>query len=87
MNPIKGRVIGGNKSKNGGQRGNLLLRERRGQLNGKPDFERAVFGVAQPGKHLGFIHGTRDGARLAVELIAATVQVHQVKREPAQRVF
>lgn len=35
------------RSKNGGQRRNLLLRERRGQLNGEPDFQRAAFGVAQ----------------------------------------
>jgi hypothetical protein len=40
-------LISEDDSKNGGQRRDLLLRERRGQLNGEPDFERAAFGVAQ----------------------------------------
>ena len=72
--------------KNAGQRGNLLLGQRRGQHNGEPDFKRAGFIVAQSRHHFRFVHG-RDGARFAVEFVAAAVQMRQLEREPAQRVF
>jgi len=72
---------------NVGQRVNLFLGEGRRQIDQEMDFKGAsdIVDVEAESRHDFRFRRGRDGPRLAVEFVAASVQMREFKRESAQR--